>query len=77
MGAMRDSFLRAFGTIFGLNDVAPRVYQQGWNDALAEMSKRVNEMPFGDDTKASFGVFFVQQMEVLDGYVRTDQQEDK
>lgn len=74
---MRDGFIRAFGNIFALDEVAPRIYQQGWNDALAEMSKRVNELPFGDDTKASFGVFFAQQMEVFDGYVRTDQQENQ
>ena len=77
MGRMKDKFIEAFGSIFSLNDVAPRIYQQGWNDALAEMSKRVNAMPFGDDTKASFGVFFTQQMEVFDGYVRTDQQENQ
>ena len=74
---MKNYFLKAFGDIFSLNDVAPRIYQQGWNDALAEAARRVNELPFGEDTKASFSVYFIQMMETTDGYLRKDEQENK
>jgi hypothetical protein len=47
------------------NDAAKWVFLSGWNSAMQEAMKRVNAMPFGDDTRASFAVYF-QQMMVID-----------
>lgn len=74
---MKDKFHEAYGDIFASADVAPRIYQQGWNDALAEAARRVNELPFGDDTKASFAVYFTQMMEQMDERNRNTGQENQ
>ena len=47
------------------NDAAKLVFISGWNSAMQEAMKRVNAMPFGNDTRASFAVYF-QQMMVID-----------
>jgi hypothetical protein len=47
------------------NDAAKWVFISGWNSAMTEAMQRVNAMPFGNDTKASFAVYF-QQMMVID-----------
>jgi hypothetical protein len=47
------------------NDAAKWVFISGWNSAMQEAMKRVNAMPFGNDTRASFAVYF-QQMMVID-----------
>jgi hypothetical protein len=47
------------------NDAAKWVFISGWNSAMQEAMKRVNAMPFGNDTRASFAIYF-QQMMVVD-----------
>jgi hypothetical protein len=47
------------------DDAAKWVFLSGWNSAMTEAMQRVNAMPFGNDTKASFAVYF-QQMMVID-----------
>jgi hypothetical protein len=47
------------------DDAAKWIFLSGWNSAMGEAMRRVNSMPFGDDTRASFAVYF-QQMMVLD-----------
>jgi hypothetical protein len=47
------------------NDAAKWVFISGWNSAMQEAMKRVNAMPFGNDTWASFAIYF-QQMMVVD-----------
>lgn len=47
------------------NDAAKWVFISGWNSAMQESMKRVQAMPFGNDTRASFAVYF-QQMMVVD-----------
>ena len=64
---MKDNYISTFGEMFAPNEVAPRIYQQGWNDALDEAARLVNEMPFGGDTKASFSLFFNQLKETMGG----------
>ena len=46
-------------------DSAKWVFLSGWNSAMSEAMKRVNAMPFGNDTRASFAIYF-QQMMVVD-----------
>lgn len=43
-------------------DAALHVFLSGWNTAMHEMMERVNKMPFGNDTRASFAVYFQSQM---------------
>lgn len=75
---MKQKYEETFGEFgFKPNEAAPYIYQQGWNDALAEASRRVNELPFGDDTKASFGVYFAQMMETMNGRDRNTEQENQ
>ncbi len=47
------------------NDAAKWVFISGWNSAMQEAMQRVQAMPFGNDTKASFAIYF-QQMMVVD-----------
>ena len=46
-------------------DAAKFVFVSGWNSAMQEAMTRVNSMPFGNDTRASFAVYF-QQMMMID-----------
>ena len=57
MGKMKQHFMSAFGDDLSPNDIAERVYTQGWNTALEEAAKQIEQMPFGEDTVASFAVF--------------------
>jgi hypothetical protein len=61
-----EHYDRLYGDM-GLNpqDAARFVFVSGWNSAMSEAMKRVNDMPFGNDTRASFAVYF-QQMMVVD-----------
>ena len=43
-------------------DAALNVFLSGWNTAMSEMMERVNKMPFQNDTRASFAVYFQSQM---------------
>jgi hypothetical protein len=43
-------------------DAAKWVFLSGWNSAMSEAMKRVNDMPFGNDTRASFAIYFQQMM---------------
>jgi hypothetical protein len=45
-------------------DAAKFVFVSGWNSAMEETMKRVNAMPFGADTRASFAVYFQQMMHI-------------
>jgi hypothetical protein len=65
MSKMKDRFMEKFGMDLSPKDVAERVYQHGWNDALEEAARQVEHMPFGADTRASFAVFFRQLKEVV------------
>lgn len=44
------------------DDAALHVFLSGWNTAMSEMMERVNKMPFQNDTRASFAVYFQSQM---------------
>lgn len=44
------------------DDAALNVFLSGWNTAMHEMMEQVNKMPFGNDTRASFAVYFQSQM---------------
>lgn len=44
------------------DDAALHVFLSGWNTAMHEMIERVNKMPFQNDTRASFAVYFQSQM---------------
>jgi hypothetical protein len=46
------------------NDAAKWVFISGWNSAMQEAMKRVQAMPFGNDTKASFAIYLQQMMKV-------------
>jgi hypothetical protein len=48
------------------NDAALNVFLAGWNTAMHEMMERVNKMPFQNDTRASFAVYFQSQMVNID-----------
>jgi hypothetical protein len=48
------------------NDAALHVFLAGWNTAMHEMMERVNKMPFQNDTRASFAVYFQSQMVNID-----------
>jgi len=57
------------------NDAALHVFLAGWNSAMMEMMQRVNKMPFGDDTRASFAVYFQSQMVNVDAIEKPAPQE--
>ena len=57
------------------NDAALNVFLAGWNSAMIEMMQRVNKMPFGDDTRASFAVYFQSQMVNVDAIEKPEQKE--
>ena len=61
---MKQHFMETFGDDLSPNDIAERVYQQGWNAALEEAAKQIQAMPFGD-TAASFAVFLRDMKEPL------------
>jgi hypothetical protein len=61
-----DHFDKLYGHVdLSPNDAARWVFISGWNSAMQEAMQRVNAMPFGNDTRASFAVYF-QQMMVVD-----------
>ena len=68
MKTCQDHYERLYGE-FGLSpqDAARWVFASGWNAALEEFMKRLNAMPFGDDTKASFAVYIGSMMYVDEG----------
>jgi hypothetical protein len=53
-----DHYERLYSDL-GLNpkDAARQVFRTGWNAALDEFVSRLRQLPFGDDTLASFAVF--------------------
>ena len=61
-----DHYDRLYGDL-GLTpqDAAKFVFVSGWNSAMQEAMTRVNLMPFPNDTRASFAVYF-QQMMMID-----------
>ena len=61
-----DHYDRLYGDL-GLKptDAAKFVFVSGWNSAMQEAMTRVNLMPFENDTRASFAVYF-QQMMMID-----------
>jgi hypothetical protein len=44
------------------DDAALHVFLSGWNTAMHEMMQQVNKMPFQNDTRASFALYFQSQM---------------
>jgi hypothetical protein len=44
------------------DDAALHIFLSGWNTAMYEMMQQVNKMPFQNDTRASFAVYFQLQM---------------
>ena len=54
-----DHYDRLYGDL-GLKptDAAKFVFVSGWNSAMQEAMQRVNLMPFENDTRASFAVYF-------------------
>jgi hypothetical protein len=56
------------------NDAAKWVFISGWNSAMQEAMKRVQAMPFGNDTKASFAIYFQQMMKVDADEIKTGMQ---
>ena len=60
-----DHYERLYGK-FGLSpkDAARCVFASGWNAALEEFMKRLNAMPLGADTRASFAVYIGQMMHI-------------
>ena len=61
---MKQHFMETFGNDLSPNDIAERVYQNGWNAALEEAAKQIQAMPFGD-TAASFVVFLRNMKEPI------------
>lgn len=60
-----DHFDKLYGDIeLSPKDAAKWVFASGWNSALTEMMVRLNKMPLGTDTRASFAVYFQQMMHV-------------
>jgi hypothetical protein len=57
------------------NDAALHVFLAGWNSAMMEMMQRVNKMPFQNDTRASFAVYFQSQMVNVDAIENPKEQE--
>lgn len=55
-------------------DAAKFVFVSGWNSAMQEAMTRVNMMPFPDDTRASFVVYFQQMMMVDPSDIQKDMQ---
>lgn len=60
-----EHYDRLYGDL-GLNpqDAAKFVFVSGWNSAMQEAMTRVNLMPFENDTRASFAVYFQNMMMV-------------
>ena len=60
-----DHYERMYGDL-GLSpkDAARWVFASGWNSALEELMKRLNAMPLGADTRASFAVYIGQMMHI-------------
>lgn len=60
-----EHYDRLYGDV-GLHpqDAARFVFVSGWNSAMEEAMNRVNAMPFGNDTRASFAIYFQQMMMV-------------
>ena len=60
-----DHFEHLYGTLLLDNqDAAKWIFLSGWNSALEEMMDRINKMPLGVDTKASFNVYLGQLMHI-------------
>ena len=45
-------------------DAAKWVFVSGWNSAMQEAMQRVQAMPFGADTRASFAVYLGSMMHI-------------
>jgi hypothetical protein len=51
------ALLRMTGAQETAIDAVCAAYDAGWNDALDDYAKRIEPLPFGNDTIASFAVF--------------------
>ena len=69
-----DHYERLYGE-FGLSpqDAARWVFASGWNAAIGEFLKRLNTMPLGNDTRASFAVYLGAMMHVNTDHKETTQ----
>lgn len=60
-----DHYKRLYGDFDLHPEYAARwVFASGWNSAIEEMIQRVNAMPFGNDTRASFTVYLGQMVHI-------------
>lgn len=71
--------LEHFEDLYGDLNLSPKdaarwVFASGWNSALEELSKRLNAMPLGDDTRASFAVYIGQMMHIDPNEIREHMQ---
>ena len=54
---MKDHYMNTFGDIFGESEAAPDVFRHGWNAALDEAARQIEQMKSLGDTATSFSVF--------------------
>ena len=55
---IKDYFQDIFGEFeMEPSDIAELVFRAGWNSAMDEASKRVDDLPFGKDTQDSFKIW--------------------
>ena len=45
-------------------DIAKCVFYSGWNSAIGEVIQRIEAMPLGVDTKASFNVYLKELLQL-------------
>jgi hypothetical protein len=58
-------FEHLYGTLLLDNrDIAKCVFYSGWNSAISEMMQRIEAMPLGVDTKASFNVYLKELLQL-------------
>ncbi len=63
-----EHFEQLYGVVLLDNqDAAKWIFLSGWNSAIDEMIKRINAMPLGIDTKASFNIYLQELMQLDHG----------
>jgi hypothetical protein len=63
-----EHFKQLYGVVLLDNqDAAKWIFLSGWNSAIDEMIKRINAMPLGIDTKASFNIYLQELMQLDHG----------
>jgi len=68
MKSALEHFEQLYGVVLLDNqDAAKWIFLSGWNSAIDEMIKRINAMPLGIDTKASFNIYLQELMQLDHG----------